>query len=71
MKRYGIRVTAPAGDPMTAGHLLGDGWESHRWYRTEAERDHAYREMERQPVYYRRGDSPSVILERVERDAGG
>lgn len=66
MSRFGIRVTIPANDPMSAPHLLGEHWESVRWYDTEAARDHAFAEMQRQPGYYRRGDSPSVILEKIE-----
>ena len=60
----------PPGDPLAGSHLLGDAWEAHRWYETAEQRDDAYREMERQPVYYRLGDAPSVRLEKVERDSG-
>ena len=34
MKRYGIRITLPPGDPFRAAHLLGDDWASHRWFDT-------------------------------------
>lgn len=68
MKQYGIRITLPPGDPMAAPHLLGEGWEGFRWYATEAARDEAMSEMRRQPVYYRKGDAPSQILSKVERD---
>jgi len=64
--RYGIKVRMPEGDTMSAPHLLGDGWESVRWFDTEAARDEALAEMEDQPPYYRRGDSPSVILEKIQ-----
>ncbi len=67
MSRYGIRITMPATDPMNAPHLLGEEWEAFRWYDTEVERDHAFNVMQRQPGYYRRGDSPSVILEKVDQ----
>ena len=70
VKRFGIRITMPPGDPLAGSHLLGEDWETHRWYETAEERDHAYREMRRQPVYYRRGDTPSVQLDKVEREAG-
>ncbi|MCP5153678.1 MAG: hypothetical protein H6983_05910 [Ectothiorhodospiraceae bacterium] len=66
-KKFGIRVTLPAGDPMAAPHLLGPGWESFRWYDSAEARDHALAEMQRRVVYYRRGDQPSQILEQVER----
>ena len=66
MTRYGIRITLPDDDPMRAAHLLGDEWETVRWYDTEAARDRALREMQRQPGYYRRGDSPTQILTKTE-----
>jgi len=65
-KRFGIRVTMPSDDTMSAPHLLGDNWSSVRWFDTEQTRDHALAEMQDQPPYYRRGDSPSVTLEKIE-----
>ncbi len=67
MKKYGIRVTLPTGDSMSAPHLLGNGWESFRWYATEEERDYALAEMSRQLPNYRRTDQITQVLERVER----
>ncbi|MBX2885949.1 MAG: hypothetical protein KTR32_38685 [Granulosicoccus sp.] len=64
---FGIRVAMPPNDPLSAPHLLGESWHSERWYDTEAERDRAFQKMEKQPPYYRRGDSPSVTLEKIER----
>lgn len=69
MKKYGIRVCLPGGDTMAATHLLGDNWETFRWYDTADQRDVAYTEMLRQPPYYRQGDSPTVILEKIEDEA--
>ena len=69
MKKYGIKVCLPSGDTMSAPHLLGDSWETFRWFDSEEKRDHAYQEMERQPPYYRVGDAPTVILEKIEQDA--
>lgn len=65
--RYGVKVTLPGGDTMSAAHLLGDDWQSVRWFDSEAARDEAMADMQRQPPYYRRGDSPSVQLEKVEQ----
>lgn len=67
MKKYGIKIVMPGGDTLAAEHLLGEDWEAHRWYETEQQRDAALAEMERQPPYYREGDSPSVILKKVEQ----
>ncbi len=66
-RQFGIKVSMPGGDTMTAEHLLGDNWESVRWFDSELERDEALKDMERQPPYYRRGDSPTVVLEKVEQ----
>lgn len=67
MKRFGIRVSMPSGDPMGAAHLLGDHWEYYRWYDTAEERDRALADMQRRVSYYRNGDQPSQELTRVER----
>lgn len=65
-KSYGISVTLPADDPMSAPHLLGDEWEGTRWYATAEERDQAFVNMQNHPRYYRRGDSPSIVLEKID-----
>ena len=52
---------------MAAPHLLGAQFEWYRWYNSEAERDQAMREMTQQFRYYRQGDFPSQVLEKVER----
>lgn len=66
MKRYGIRITLPPGDPMRAAHLLGEKWEVIRWFESSSLRDDAFAEMNKQLIYYRRGDSPSQILEKID-----
>lgn len=67
MKKYGIKINMPAGDTLSAEHLLGEDWQSFRWFETEQQRDRAHDDMEQQPPYYRLGDVPSVVLEKVER----
>lgn len=67
MKRYGIRITLPSGDTMGAAHLLGENWESFRWFDSPAERDAALSEMQRQLPNYRKGDHITQVLEKVER----
>ncbi len=57
----------PENDPMSAPHLLGDSWANERWFDSEAERDRAVEGILRQPPYYRKGDSPSIIVEKIER----
>ena len=68
MKRFGIRVTLPAGDVMSAAHLLGESWEMLRWYDTEVERDAALAHMLNPPDYYRKGDRATQVLTKVERE---
>jgi hypothetical protein len=67
-KKYGIRITLPPGDFLASPHLLGPDWAGHRWYASAEERDRAYADMLRQVPYYRRGDTPSQALERVESE---
>ncbi len=69
MKKFGIRITLPAGDTMQA--VLGEGWQSFRWFDTPAERDAAYEDMLRPPPYYRAGDVPTQVLEKVEKTGQG
>ena len=65
-KRYGIAVTMPPGDPLSAPHLLGEDWQGTRWYESAAARDAALAAMRRQPRYYREGDSPSIVLTPID-----
>jgi hypothetical protein len=67
MKHFGIRITLPEGDTMSAAHLLGPGWESFRWFETADQRDGAFEEMQRQLPIYRRHDRITQVLEKVER----
>ena len=64
-KQFGIRVTLPEGDPMALPHLLGEHFEQTRWYADAATRDAAFDEMSKTLVYYREGDHPSQILEKI------
>lgn len=66
-KKYGIRMTLPPDDPMRAPHLLGDAWESFKWFASERERDRAMAELQNKHPYYRVGDYPSLVLAKVER----
>jgi hypothetical protein len=64
-KRFGIRVTLPPGD--TFARLLGTNWERFHWYRSEEERDAAFRQMAIRHGYYRKSDVPAQILEKLVR----
>jgi len=63
---FGISVKMPEDDPMSAPHLLGEDWASARWFDTAEERDAAFVEMQNHPRYYRRGDLPSIVLEKID-----
>jgi len=65
-KNFGISVKLRENDPMSAPHLLGDDWAGTRWFDSAVERDAALIEMQNHPRYYRRGDSPSIILEKID-----
>jgi hypothetical protein len=67
VKKFGIRITLPPGNPLRVPHLLGTDWESCHWFDTEAERDRAYARMLEPLQYYRAGDTASQVLEKVER----
>lgn len=69
--RYGIRCTLPAGDPMSAPHLMGPDWVDFHWYATGAERDAALVEKSSEHRFSRKGDAPRVVYAPVERDQSG
>lgn len=62
---FGIRVTLPAHDTMRK--ILGDDWERLHWYPTESERDRAFDAMAERHGYYRRTDTPTQVLEKINR----
>ena len=66
MGRYGIRITLPPGDTMSASHLLGPDFEAFRWYESRAARDEAFEAMQRHPDYYRNGDAPKQVLSKID-----
>lgn len=47
--------------------MLGDEWENTHWYPTEAERDLAFENMATRHGYYRNTDSPTQVLEKIDR----
>jgi len=65
-KVWGIRLSLPEHDPMAT--LLGDDWHEYQWFASEAARDAKLEQLGRQFVYYRKGDKPRFVLERVNRD---
>jgi hypothetical protein len=64
-RRFGIRVTLPAGDTM--GKILGEDWERLHWFSSERERDLAFDNMATRHGYYRDSDTPTQVLEKIVR----
>lgn len=65
--KYGIKLTLPEGDPLRQAHLLGQDWESFRWYASAEERDAALGAMQQRVPYYRVGDTPSMVMSKIDR----
>ncbi len=63
---WGIRVSAPATDPFNK--LVGRGWQREHWYVSAHDRDAAYKQMSKRHGFYRIGDDPSQILEKIDPD---
>lgn len=68
-RAWGIRLSLPESHPM--GDLFGKDWHEYQWFASEAARDAKLEQLQRQFVYYRKGDRPSLVLERVNRPAPG
>jgi len=65
-RRFGVRVSLRPGDPFAS--LVGADWQKEHWYPTERERDEALTEMSRRYPFFRIGDEPALVFDRVERD---
>jgi len=65
-KRFGLRLSLPPGDPMRK--VLGDDWHQYQWFGTERAREAKAAELTGQFLYYRRGDRPTFLIERVEQE---
>jgi hypothetical protein len=65
-RAYGLRLSLPPGDTMTA--LLGENWHSFEWFHSEAERARRIAELKTQFAYYRKGDRATYVIEKVDRD---
>ena len=61
---YGIRMELSSVDPLAA--VLGEDWETVRWYASEAERDRAFDDVRKQHVWSRSGDRPTMHYEKIQ-----
>ncbi len=64
-KRFGIRVKVKNNDPFS--NLVGKDWNDEHWYASAVERDEALTSMSGKYVYFRPGDKPSMIFEKISR----
>ena len=62
---FGLRLSLPEGDPMR--RVLGDDWHQVQWFESERARDAKLAELTGRFAYYRKGDRPTFVIERVER----
>ena len=65
-RAYGIRISLPPHD--TLRKVVGEDWERLIWYPGEAERDAAFEKMATRHGYYRDTDTPTQVLEKIDRD---
>ncbi len=61
---FGIKVGLRPGDPFA--NLVGADWQKTHWFASAAERDTVLVDMEGRHLYSRRGDYPTIILEKIE-----
>ena len=57
---YGIKISLRKDD--TFGHLLGEDWQTIRWYSSREERDRVMRSIGSRHKYSRIGDEPTTDL---------
>ena len=62
---FGIRVSLRRDDPFAK--LVGSDWQREHWFATERERDEAMTEMSGRYLFFRVGDEPTLVFERLER----
>ncbi len=61
---FGIQVRLKPGDPFA--NLVGPDWGKVHWFASALERDAVLTDMESRHLYSRRGDEPSIVLEKIE-----
>lgn len=61
---FGIQVRLKPGDPFA--NLVEPDWQKAHWFATARERDAALADMESRHLYSRRGDQPTIVLEKIE-----
>lgn len=62
---FGIRATLKPNDGIAA--VIGDDWETTRWYATREERDRVIKTIGSRHAFSRIGDEPALNYTAVER----
>ncbi len=62
---FGIRVRLRRTDPFR--NLVGEAWQKEHWFATASERDQTLTEMSGRYVYFRPGDQPALVFEKIEK----
>ena len=64
-KNFGIKVTLPSSDPFN--NLVGKEWHREHWFSSLKERDDALLKMSGKYLYFRPGDKPSLVFEKIQK----
>jgi hypothetical protein len=60
---FGIRVKLRSTDPFR--NLVGSDWSKEHWFATASERDQNLTEMSTRYPYFRPGDAPALVFEKI------
>jgi len=63
--RFGFRIKLRSTDPFR--NLVGAEWAKEHWFATAGERDTALEDMSGRYPYFRQGDAPSLVFEKLEK----
>ena len=61
--KFGIRVKLRSTDPFRK--LVGGDWSKEHWFDTPTERDAALIDMSTRYPYFRPGDAPALVFEKI------
>jgi len=62
---FGIRVRLRSTDPFR--NLVGADWDKEHWFSSAAERDAKFQEMSGRYLYFRPGDAPAMVFEKIQK----
>ncbi|HTE40322.1 MAG TPA: hypothetical protein VK629_05815 [Steroidobacteraceae bacterium] len=62
---FGIRVRLRNTDPFR--NLVGGDWNKEHWFMTASDRDTAFVEMSGRYTYFRPGDQPALVFDKIQK----